>query len=56
MLNRRIEFENVFLNFVDPDIDLQYYLQFVEDELNEDEITANALSSDNWDYVKKNYY
>ncbi|XP_049378174.1 zinc finger BED domain-containing protein RICESLEEPER 2-like [Solanum stenotomum] len=50
MLNRAIEFENVFSSYVDRDIGLLHYLQFVEDE---DGTAAGALSSDDWNNVKK---
>ncbi|KAH0716264.1 hypothetical protein KY284_009169 [Solanum tuberosum] len=47
---RAIEFENVFSSYVDRDIGLLHYLQFVEDE---DGTAAGALSSDDWNNVKK---
>ncbi|KAM3363188.1 hypothetical protein P3S68_018042 [Capsicum galapagoense] len=50
MLNRTIECEHGFLSYVDRDIDLSHYLQFVEDEKG---TVAGALSSDDWDHVKK---
>ncbi|KAH0648272.1 hypothetical protein KY285_033520 [Solanum tuberosum] len=50
MLNRAIEFENMFSSYVDRDIGLLHYLQFGEDE---DGTAAGALSSDDWNNVKK---
>ncbi|KAH0633277.1 hypothetical protein KY284_036063 [Solanum tuberosum] len=50
MLNRAIEFENVFSSYVDRDIGLLHYLQFVEDE---DGTTAGAFLSDDRNNVKK---
>ncbi|KAM3303365.1 hypothetical protein P3S67_014395 [Capsicum chacoense] len=50
MLNRAIECENGFLSYVDRDIGLSHYLQFIEDE---EGTVAGALSSDDWDHVKK---
>ncbi|XP_047255752.1 zinc finger BED domain-containing protein RICESLEEPER 2-like isoform X1 [Capsicum annuum] len=48
MLNRAIECENGFLSYVDRDIGLSHYLQFIEDE---EGTVAGALSSDDWDHV-----
>ncbi|KAH0648267.1 hypothetical protein KY285_033515 [Solanum tuberosum] len=50
MLNRTIEFENMFSSYVDRDIGLLHYLQFVEDE---DGTVVGALLSDDWNNVKK---
>lgn len=50
MLNRAIEFENVVSSYVDRDIGLSHYLQFVEDE---DGTAVGALLSDDWNNVKK---
>ncbi|KAM3250252.1 hypothetical protein P3L10_004321 [Capsicum annuum] len=43
ILNRAIECEHGFLSYVDRDIGLSQYLQFVEDE---ERTVADALSSD----------
>ncbi|KAM3252432.1 hypothetical protein P3L10_006502 [Capsicum annuum] len=48
MLNRAIECEHEFLSYVDRDIGLSHYLQFIEDEKG---TVAGALSSDDWDHL-----
>ncbi|KAH0634432.1 hypothetical protein KY290_037845 [Solanum tuberosum] len=55
MLNRAIEFENVFSSYAARDIGLLHYLQFVEDEDGKDEhrSVVGALLSDDWDNVRK---
>ncbi|KAM3382403.1 hypothetical protein P3S68_007977 [Capsicum galapagoense] len=47
MLNRTIECENGFLSYVDRDIGLSHYLQFVDDE---ERTAVGALSSNDWDH------
>ncbi|XP_060178296.1 zinc finger BED domain-containing protein RICESLEEPER 2-like [Lycium barbarum] len=50
MLNRAIEYENVFSNYADRDIILSHYLEFVDFE---DGTPAGTLLSNDWEHVKR---